>query len=98
MNDALATVAIVVMAVLTAWQWRRYEVAMRQVESLQAIISLYRDANGDVWGGMDKLSHVDSFAELRENYGAYFDAIPDVDKFVAEQRGGMDEVETEVTK
>ncbi len=55
MNDALATVAIVVMAVLIAWQWWRYERAMRQVESLQAIISLYRDKSGDVWGGMDEV-------------------------------------------
>lgn len=30
----------------------------------------------------------DAFANLREEYGAYFDAIPDVDAFVREQRGG----------
>ena len=27
-------------------------------------------------------------AELREHFGAYFDAIPDVDAYVREQRGG----------
>lgn len=30
----------------------------------------------------------DAFANLREQYGAYFDAIPDVDAFVREQRRG----------
>ena len=30
----------------------------------------------------------DALAELREQYGAYFDAIPDVDAFVREQRSG----------
>jgi hypothetical protein len=35
----------------------------------------------------------DAFANLREEYGAYFDAIPDVDAFVREQRGGEDAAE-----
>ena len=30
----------------------------------------------------------DAFANLRERFGAYFDAIPDVDAFVKEQRSG----------
>ena len=33
-------------------------------------------------------SPADAFANLRERFGAYFDAIPDVDAFVREQRGG----------
>ena len=32
----------------------------------------------------------DAFANLREQFGAYFDAIPDVDAFVREQRGEPD--------
>ncbi len=32
----------------------------------------------------------DAFANVREQFGAYFDAIPDVDAFVREQRGGGD--------
>jgi len=31
---------------------------------------------------------LDTFANIREQFGAYFDAIPDVDAFVREQRGG----------
>jgi hypothetical protein len=30
----------------------------------------------------------ETFANIREKFGAYFDAIPDVDAFVREQRGG----------
>ena len=33
----------------------------------------------------------DAFANIREQFGAYFDAIPDVDAFVREQRGGGDD-------
>ena len=32
----------------------------------------------------------ETFANIREKFGAYFDAIPDVDAFVREQRGGGD--------
>ena len=30
----------------------------------------------------------ETFANIREQFGAYFDSIPDVDAFVREQRGG----------
>ena len=53
MNDALATVLIVVMAVLIAWQWWRYEIAMREIERLQSIISLYRKRGGFVFGAQE---------------------------------------------
>ena len=38
--------------------------------------------------GNPKQRPADAFANLREQFGAYFDAIPDVDAFVKEQRGG----------
>ena len=33
----------------------------------------------------------DAFTNVRDQFGAYFDAIPDVDAFVREQRGGGDD-------
>lgn len=44
-------------------------------------------------GNPPKQRPADAFANLREQYGAYFDAIPDVDAFVREQRGGEDAAE-----
>lgn len=38
----------------------------------------------------DQAGAVVAFAELRERFGAHFDAIEDVDAWVREQRGGPD--------
>ncbi len=50
------------------------------------------DGDDYTWGGdalqpAAVLKPADAFAELQAQFGAYFDAIPDVDAFVREQRG-----------
>lgn len=44
-------------------------------------------------GNPPKQRPADAFANLRERFGAYFDAIPDVDAFVSEQRRGEPDTE-----
>jgi hypothetical protein len=52
-NDTFAVIAIIVLAILNAFQWERYLVALREIERLQSIVNVYKDKSGVVFGDQE---------------------------------------------
>ena len=89
-----ATVAAALTVAGERHQAALLEHVARQTEALETIAAALTQLAGAMHDAREsgnpepKPKPTDAFANLRERFGAYFDAIPDVDAFVKEQRSG----------